>query len=440
MNKLTTILAALSASISLAAQAAPGDLDSSFGVSGPGYTLTDIKLHDATDDLAVQRSKAIVSSQVYEDGAGDLWPVLTRVDAAGHPDASFGAGGVAGPAALIPGLLAYSQVASYKDHLWQVVRDAGRFHVLAYKPDGAPLPGFGVGGVATIALTAPISHVIFDAGIQTNAQRLVIATGARNPATGDRDLLLIGINLATGALDPAFGTGGLSWTSIHAGVGVNEAWRGISIDANDRILVGGITRKPGGEYDFAVGSFLANGAINPAFGVGGVNVVDFGYQDFGRRVLMQSGGRIVVSGSVCKVDPSTGDSYCMIGLAAFKPNGAVDAAYGSGGQVLHDLGRDGVVVTDHINSVGDRTVVSGQWIVDAASGKTAAFLQAFKPTGGVDGGFGSSGPGLSAWDYGVDSNAALAVQRQTTGRLAVGGAASDSSSGKDSAAVSLHEE
>ncbi len=77
---------------------------------------------------------------------------------------------------------------------------------------------------------------------------------------------------------------------------------------------------------------LAPGDLDTTFGTGGKLTTDFGGNDQGFSVVMQSDGKMVVAGY------SDGD----FALARYNANGTLDTTFGTGGKVVSDFGGNDV--------------------------------------------------------------------------------------------------
>ena len=397
-----------------AANAAPGELDAGFGDSGAGYTVEAFASSASAEDLVVQSSGAIITAGTTTI-RGFVYPILARYTSTGALDASFGAGGFAVPSTVNGGMVDSSAVAIDRDNLYQVIPapDQEVLYVYGWNADGTPNFGFGVGAFVAVPIGAGVSSVV---DIAVQGTRLIIASSGKNPATGDIDGVLVALDFS-GRLDPTFATGGIAYASVALGAGSVDRYTGLAIQPDGRIVAAGRSRDPGGDYDFLVSRFLPNGTPDPGFGASGHRRFSFGYEnEFGRRAVIDSGGRVTVAGSVCKVEPTTGAERCFIGAARLKPDGNLDGDFGIGGRRVTDLNQNMVVLDIGLDR-GERAVVSGQALLDGVNSR--AFLARYDGRGMLDASFGSGG--VSEVGYGSASNYASAVMRYASGTLVTAG-------------------
>ena len=165
-----------------------------------------------------------------------------------------------------------------------------------------------------------------------------------------------------GSLDATFGTGG----KVTTNYGGDDRGYSLAIQSDGKIVVAGYSNA-GGTFDFALARYNTNGSLDTSFSAGGKVTTDFGgSDDLGRSVALQGDGKIVVAG-----DSNVGSTFDFA-LARYNTNGSLDTSFGAGGKVTTDFGGSG----DGGRSValqGDgKIVVAG----NAAVGGTADFALA----------------------------------------------------------------
>jgi uncharacterized delta-60 repeat protein len=92
--------------------------------------------------------------------------------------------------------------------------------------------------------------------------------------------------------------------------------------------------------DFVVARYLADGALDPGFGVGGVMRVDFLNQpDFATAVALAPGGKLLVAGYTGGSGPFSQTDFA---IARLMPDGSLDTSFDGDGRVTIDFhgGRD----------------------------------------------------------------------------------------------------
>src|SRR6476620_11294956 len=212
-----------------------------------------------------------------------------------------------------------------------------------------------------------------------------------------------------GSLDTSFADSGKVVTSVAK----NGSADSVSMQGDGKIVVAGNSFIDGGNNDFAVVRYNANGTLDTSFNETGKTTADFGAHDFGQSVAVYGNGRIVVTGYTTK----SYESKKQCALACFKANGSLDTSFNGTGKVITDFGGDG-------NAEGRRVVVQtdGKIVVVgyATTGNTEKFaLARYNTDGTLDTSFGDSGRVIT--DVGVSGSNATGVGLQKDGKIVVAG-------------------
>jgi uncharacterized delta-60 repeat protein len=241
-----------------------GALDAGFGAGG--IATVDFDVVERVSSVLVQADGKVVVAGTANTFA------LVRLDADGSLDPSFGGDGVVRPDPGEP-LSSFSgtfDVVQQPDGKLVAVGYAGfdddqDTAIARYETDGSLDPSFGVGGIVVL----PVNATERDAanGVAIQADGKIVVTGDAGPFF-NADLRLFVARLdATGGLDPGFGAGGVFDLESSGGADILE-------DAAGRIVVaGGLIVSPApvpGMSESIVVRLLADGTLDPAFGVGGV--------------------------------------------------------------------------------------------------------------------------------------------------------------------------
>jgi uncharacterized delta-60 repeat protein len=241
--------------------------------------------------------------------------------------------------------------------------------------------------------------------------KIVVAGASFNG--GNWDFALVRYN-ANGTLDSSFGLGGMITTPI--GGDHDEAFS-VAMQSNGKIVVAGFSRISG-NWDFALVRYNVNGTLDSSFGSGGkVTTAIGGGDDYGLSVAVQSDGKIVVTGM------SQNGSDWDFALARYDTNGVLDSGFGSGGKVITGIGGS----DDHGRAVTMQS--DGKIVVVGASfnGSNDDFaLARYNTNGALDSGFGSVGKITTAIGSGNDYGYAALVQGD--GKIVVAGRSYNGSS------------
>jgi uncharacterized delta-60 repeat protein len=153
---------------------------------------------------------------------------------------------------------------------------------------------------------------------------------------------------STGSTDPGFDA-----SALLSRPG-SEVVRKVAVLPDGRVVTGGTVSGPNGS-DCFVSRFLASGAADLSFGVGGVAVVDLLGFDTCEAVDVAADGRVVIAGHGI-AGPST-----AIGIARLTPAGVLDVSFDGDGRLIEATSTGGTVpraVT--IDSVGRVVVAVGR--------------------------------------------------------------------------------
>lgn len=305
-----------------------GSLDDSFGTHG--IVTTDFYGgNDYARSIAMTPDGKIVvagySDEFTSTISGDAFAVA-RYNSDGSLDTTFGSGGkvVTDPS---------NDGASYVFSM--AVDGSGRVVVVGnafinslnqyqlaiarYDADGTPDSSFGTSGAVVTGLgyTSADGRAV---AIDGNGQ-IVVAGDAGAEATIAR------FN-DNGTLDTSFGTSGVTRTSFG---GSGEQFDGLTIDGSGRMDAAGTTFGSGTYNDFAVARYTSTGALDTTFGSGGkVTTVISSGNDVAEAVTMDTAGGIIVVGS-------SGNQATAV---RYTSAGALDTAFGAGGITDVSFGGD----------------------------------------------------------------------------------------------------
>ncbi|WP_433932635.1 hypothetical protein AB3662_00530 [Sorangium cellulosum] len=289
-----------------------------------------------------QRGGAIVAVGWRDRfGGGSADVALARYAKDGSLDPSFGDGGkrlldLGGDEVIRAGLVARD------DRIVAVGQRDGRLLIARATADGALDTSFArPRGYRTLAL-GPAS--VAEAVAIDLRGRLVVVGSAETD--GQRDMVVVRL-LPDGALDGSFGDRGV----IVAGdPGIDERAVAVALSPGGAVVVAGDAGAAGAR-DFQVRRFLPDGAPDLAFGEAGVAAwPTTGGDDLAEDMVLLPGGAVIVAGN-------GGDAATPL-LARYTCGGALDPAFGDGGVLPVDLGEFGVLHTVRVIS-GNQILLGG---------------------------------------------------------------------------------
>ena len=359
----------------------PGCLDPTFGTGGKvtiQFPISPTGSATGPLDMAIQSDGKILEL-LYENK-------IVRLNADGTLDQAFGSGGVATffwP--VTSGSIAYANAMRLQDVGGQQrIVVAGKAHLVSgrkvsnilrmgrFMPDGTVDTSFGTGGTVIINGASAATEMeiqadgkmvmLDDAGnlIRTNANGSLdigFGTGGKVSTGYLQDIaidgnggILVGGNVTTGkgnntrtmmavkrytsggVADTAFGTAGTATADFNTS---NNPFGKLAVDPFGNIVAAGQVTAPGnGQYYFAAARFTSNGLADTFFGGTG-KVKYVGASGSGRGVLIQSDGKVVLTGTL-------NSNY---GLVRYNYDGTLDSTFGNGGSVIED-----VDLVDYVNS------------------------------------------------------------------------------------------
>lgn len=219
-------------------------------------------------------------------------------------------------------------------------------------------------------------------------------------------MVAINRRMANGTIDSSYGKNGFS-------VAVEMIDAAAALQSDGKIVVVGATTSFGS--DFIVARFDTSGKLDAPFGNKGVTITDAGSEtDALSSVVIQSNGKIVAGGLTSR------NGINQFALIRYKKDGTIDSAYGSQGLVVTNFGN-----ACNINSIAlqkDNKVVA---VGNYNNGSTSDFAIArYLNTGALDLTFNGTGEVTS--NFGNSDNA-ISVALDTTGKIVVGGYYTDPS-------------
>lgn len=307
-----------SAGFAIARYEPDGALDTTF--DGDGTLTTPFGAFSGIAHVLVQPDgKIVAAGGMFSPGGSGF--AVARYNPNGSLDMSFdgdgrvvtsfnGLGGGAGSVALQPdGKIVAAGSAPGGN-------GQADFALARYNPDGSLDTTFD--GDGRVTMPTADNDAIDDLVIQPDGKLLATGVGG------------IGVGFKTaryqpdGALDLGFGDDGVTVTRFF-GADIEGA-RGVSLQADGRIVVAGEVTSPAGEFaaadrKFALARYLADGTPDGSFGDGGRLTTDFGdaSNDSAADVAIQPDGRILAVGGAGPCLPR-----CLTALARYESDGEVD--------------------------------------------------------------------------------------------------------------------
>jgi uncharacterized delta-60 repeat protein len=330
-----------------------GSLDASFGNGGRVF-VQPFGSFFSVEDLALQPDGKIVVGGSVDLGPGfsyNFW--LLRLNPDGSHDLGFGTGGVVITSLFFDSLDRLTTLAVQDDgrilaagSVKRTPNEETHFVVVRYLPDGQLDPDFGTGGKA-ITDPMPGDSLIYDIALQPDGK--IVATGF-----SFSEYALVRYD-SQGELDPSFGGDGIviSTTSPYLAA---EPYS-VVVQPDGKIVVGGVAFPSVPNGDFSLWRFLPDGSLDPQFGVGGRSLTDFsGRHDVIYALALQADGGIVAVGQTYSTQSLLSD----FALARYTSDGQLDPDFGTDGTVVTDFFGGYDFAMDVVSLQDGRLVVTGR--------------------------------------------------------------------------------
>src|SRR5206468_3909759 len=285
------------------------------------------------------------------------------------------------------------------------VSGVDQFALVRYNSDGSLDTSLNSNGTIT---TAVGKGTWKGEGVALQEDGKIVVVGYSFNAGGQSCFTLLRYS-ADGSLDTSFADSGKVVTSVAK----NGSADSVAMQGDGKIVVAGNSFIDGGNNDFAVVRYNANGTLDTTFNQTGKATSDFGAHDLGHSVVVHGDGRIVVAGYTTK----SFESKKECALACFKANGSLDTSFNGTGKVTTDLGGDGNAEGRSVTVQTDGKIVVVGY---ATAGSTEKFaLARYNADGTLDTSFGDSGRLMT--DVGISGSNATGVALQNDGKIVVAG-------------------
>ncbi len=216
-----------------------------------------------------------------------------------------------------------------------------------------------------------------------------------------------------GGLDSTFGSGGVVTTTID----LECFGRAVVIQADGSIVVGGASINNGTNGDFALVRYHTDGSLDTSFGTNGVITTSIGGgDDQGYAVAIQNDGKILAAGS-----SHDGNDY-NFAVVRYNANGSLDSSFGHSGVVTTPIGSSNDWGYGIAIQPDEKIVVAGS--SNSGAGGNIAVVR-YDSSGSLDSNFGNSGIVTTSIGLGA-SGSAVAIQNN--GKIVVAGISRESTS------------
>jgi uncharacterized delta-60 repeat protein len=280
------------------------------------------------------------------------------------------------------------------------------FAVLRYNPNGSLDTTFS--GDGRLLTNFGANDAAYEVAIQSDG-KIVVAGQTCNTSSNICDVALARYKAGGGSLDTTFSGDGKQTTDF--GGSDNGSIGGLAIDSNGKIVVAGY-KWNGTNYEFAVYRYLSNGSLDTTFSGDGKASIGFGAgrQNFATDLVIQSDGKIVVSGFSGDANYANNN----FAVARLNSNGSLDNSFSGDGRLTTNFGADDYAYNVALQADG-KIVLAGE---KTTASLTSVALARYNTSGSLDTTFNGTGrkvfnllAGKASWAEGLvaQANGSLVV-------------------------------
>jgi uncharacterized delta-60 repeat protein len=195
-----------------------------------------------------------------------------------------------------------------------------QFAIARLTADGLPDTSFGGDGFVTTSFGST-SEFAYGVAVQPDGKIVVVGSTLLAP---DNGAFAVARYNSDGTLDPTFDGDGKAVIDFYGPNGIfgGEFAKRVVVQPDGKIVVVGTTYHPTNfNYDLALLRLLPDGTPDPAFdGDGKVVAAPNAYDDYGEAVAVQPDGRVVAVGGTYEIDGNSGDVLAVRYTAAGVPD------------------------------------------------------------------------------------------------------------------------
>jgi len=345
--------------IALACYNADGTMHLAFGTTETGKVLQSPPVGTqilAVSGVVLQTNDFILVTGTLIDSSNLEAMFVARFDSLGKLDVHFGAGGfvITNGSNFNMGVLSFDNAVSNAvlvqpsngfivigGHVRKTLNSQLYLALVRYNTAGALDTTFGMNGKVCKLFNKANNEMIRSIAIQKNGN-LVLAMTTNTPyQTPVNANFMVARFTSAGVTDMTFtGSGGIRSGSLvipNYFPKSSDNAGGLQIDGNDKIVVGGISKKSTGESCFAIARLTKTGTLDHSFGKNGQATLDLSTASSsckliagdGNCVALQADNKPIIVGGYVAPTPDHSDEG--FALARFNTNGKLDTTFGMAG-------------------------------------------------------------------------------------------------------------
>ncbi len=323
--------------------------DTAFNATGK-LTLNNVAGGNGTDSaeaIAIQADGKIVIAGYSTGPAGNNDMILGRYNPDGTADTTFNT----------TGWVVHHNAAGGNSHDYGkslVIQPDGKLVVAGYSrnaaanfdmviwrynTNGTPDTSFNATGFVVHDSAAGGNGTDYGYSIAIQPDGKLLVTGSSVSSGGNSDMTIWRYN-SDGTPDTSFNTSGYAVHNSAAGGTGSDGGYSVAIQADGKVVVGGLSFNAAGNFDMTIWRYNANGTLDTTFnGTGflfhdsaaGGNANDMAYS-----IVLQADGKIVATG----YSAQTATNYDMA-LWRYNSDGTLDTGFNGSGFVTHNSAANG---------------------------------------------------------------------------------------------------
>lgn len=376
MKKVYSLLITLSVVLGLNAQN-PANLDMTFGNNGFAINAI-VSSDEKVAAMALQADgKILVAGDARIDNKFNL--AVTRLNADGTPDATFG---TSGSAYTLIGTQSFGKSVAVQEDGKIVVggyilQSSYKAVVVRFNENGQLDETFGDAGKLVLEGLSNSESC----ALQSDGK--IIIAGHKNDMFG-----IARVN-TDGTIDATFGTNGYAVTQVPT---YSMSYiKAVGVQADGKIIGVGMSVGPDG-YDFSSARFNTDGSLDTGFANSGFLAVDFGgtySADFGTSLTFQEDGKIVIGGhQEYSLIPGIPEYDAVV--IRLNTDGSYDNTFGTNGKALIHINKEASYVSGVTLQADGKILITGQYTIYSEE-MADIYVARLNDNGSIDTSFGNDG-------------------------------------------------
>jgi uncharacterized delta-60 repeat protein len=406
--------------------ATEGTLDASFGSNGIVTTQYN-GISGSVSEVALQSDGRIVTLGTVKLNDDQSAKVITRYHSNGAVDTTFGVNG-----STLVEVESFSGSRLGIQPSGKIIvggLSAGGFSVIRYNSNGTLDTSFGTNGMGILDFRG-FSGFLTDMTIQPDGK--IVMVGDQTTDQSNYTDFFIARFTDNGAADNTFVANGFNIIDGFPNNRYNYG-KAVIIQSDGKIVMSGNMMDNDGKADLSLARLNQDGSLDKSgFGTNGQGTVTTlippDFQNSSGALALQSDGKIIVAGT----------TNSNLTVARYNTNGSLDTTFGGSGIVLTDFGA-GESVDDLVIQADGRIIVVGK--TSTENTLDDFLLVRYNGDGSLDTSFGANGKMVT--DFGNSADTVMGIAMQPDGKVIVVGASGENAilaryeTGASSAAASL---